>query len=482
MRIPTFLAVLLSSWVAIAAEPETELTAAAQKSLQHGVEFFHRHVARHGGYVYKYSADLQKSEGEGETDRHTIWVEPPGTPSVGMAFLTVYERTKDAACLVAAKDAGEALIQGQFRSGGWAASITFDPEVRVKYAYRVDPPSQKRQYNVSTFDDDKTPAAMRFLMHLDRVLDFKDERVHESVQYALDAVLKAQFPNGGWAQSFEEPPNPADFPVRKASYPDDWPRMYPGGNYNKFYTFNDNNISRTIETLLLAGEIYGEARYRDAALKAGDFIILAQMPEPQPAWAQQYDFDMHPVWARKFEPASVTGGESQPVAGTLMDLFIQTGDRKFLEPVPKALDYFRRSLLPNGKLARFYELKTNRPLYMTKDYQLTYDDSDVPDHYAFQINSNLDRLQKRYDEISRMSDQDLQTERDKKPKLGTAASLAKPVSEIIAAQDDRGAWVEHGRLNYYGKSDDTDRIISAATFIKHLDVLSQYLAAETAAK
>ena len=40
------------------------------------------------------------------------------------------------------------------------------------------------------------------------------------------------------------------------------------------------------------------------AERAGDFILAAQMPEPQPAWAQQYDAAMHPAWARKFEPAS----------------------------------------------------------------------------------------------------------------------------------------------------------------------------------
>ena len=47
-----------------------------------------------------------------------------------------------------------------------------------------------------------------------------------------------------------------------------------------------------------------------AARRGGDFILLAQMPEPQPAWAQQYNARMEPAWARRFEPASITGGES----------------------------------------------------------------------------------------------------------------------------------------------------------------------------
>lgn len=66
-----------------------------------------------------------------------------------------------------------------------------------------------------------------------------------------------------------------------------------------------------------------------------------------------------------------------------MRLYIRTGGRKYLAPIPRALAYLKASQLPDGLLARFYELKTNKPLYFTKDYQLTHDDSDVPTHYGF---------------------------------------------------------------------------------------------------
>ena len=55
-----------------------------------------------------------------------------------------------------------------------------------------------------------------------------------------------------------------------------------------------------------------------------------------------------------------------------MQLYRETGQRKFLEPVPRALAYLNRSRLPDGKLARFYELRTNKPLFFTADYQLTF--------------------------------------------------------------------------------------------------------------
>src|SRR4029077_9180464 len=104
-------------------------------------------------------------------------------------------------------------------------------------------------------------------------------------------------------------------------------------------------------------------RYRAAAERGGAFLILAQMPEPQPAWAQQYDRKMHPVWDRKFEPPAITGLESQDALETLLLLHRKTGDRKYLAPIPRALDYLKKSRLPDGRIARFYELKTNRPFY-----------------------------------------------------------------------------------------------------------------------
>ena len=61
-----------------------------------------------------------------------------------------------------------------------------------------------------------------------------------------------------------------------------------------------------------------------------------------------------------------------------MKIYRVTGDKKYLEPIPRALAYLKKSRLPDGRLARYYELKTNRPLYMTRDgdeYSLTYDDS-----------------------------------------------------------------------------------------------------------
>ncbi len=468
-------AALVSS---VASAADDSLPGRATGALRQAVEFYSRQVASHGGYVYRYSADLAKREGEGKTGPDTVWVQPPGTPAVGMAYLDAFERTGEAYLLDAAKAAGECLIQGQLRSGAWNASIEFAADVRKKHAYRVDPPTKKPGRNWSTFDDDKSQSAIRFLSRLDKALDFQDARVHEAITFALDAVLKSQFPNGAWPQGFQEFPDPAKYPIVRASYPETWPRKYPGGDYWVYYTFNDNAIGDTVDTLLLAADVYQEPRYRQAALRAGEFILLAQMPEPQPAWAQQYDFDMHPVWARKFEPPAISGSESQEILKTLLKLYVQTGDRKFLEPVPRAIGYLQRSALPDGQLARFYELQTNKPLYFTRQYELTYDDSDMPTHYSFKVGNGLAGLSQQYERLSQLTGEQLAKLRTPAPdKLAMTSQLEAQTRQLVAALDERGAWVEDGRLRYHGDADDTRRVIDSSTFIKNLGVLSRYVGA-----
>ncbi len=446
--------------------------------LKRAVAFFRTEVSVQGGYLWQYSADLSKREGEGRAKATTAWVQPPGTPTVGEAYLTAYLLTGEPFLLDAAVEAAHALVRGQLLSGGWDYRIEFDPQDRRRYAYRVDDNRSGRR-NTTTLDDDTTQAALRFLMHVDQTLQFQDTAVHDAVRYALDRLLAVQYPNGAWPQRFVEPPDPAKFPVLPASYPETWSRTWPRPDYKSYYTFNDNTMADMVRTLFEAAEIYNDPRYDRAARKTGDFILLAQMPEPQPAWAQQYDARMHPAWARKFEPPAVTGGESQGVLRILLTVYRKTGDRKYLKPVPRALAYLKRSRLPDGRLARFYELKTNRPLYFTKDYRLTYSSDDVPTHYAFVVDSHLSQIESEYRRLLQTPPSKLKEFRlwRKPSPPRRSRSLARRAAEALRALDQRGAWVETGRLRYHGPDDDTRRIISTRTFCNRLRTLAQYLAA-----
>jgi hypothetical protein len=241
-------------------------------------------------------------------------------------------------------------------------------------------------------------------------------------------------------------------------------------------------VATLVETLFEAGRTYAdcpEAKFsalaKDcgrAAERAGDFLILAQMPDPQPAWAQQYNFEMHPAWARKFEPPAISGGESQGALRTLMRIYRETGNKKYLEPIPKTLAYLRASRLPDGRLARFYELRSNRPLYVTREYQLTYEDGDLPSHYSFKVSDQTDKIAAEYERLRKIPKEPLQTEKETR-----SAPAQVEVKEIIAALDARGRWVERGKLRYHGPNDDTSEVIRSAIFIRNMEKLSNYLRA-----
>lgn len=463
---------------AFAADPPSHTE--ARKALEKAVSFFRNDVSASGGYLWQYSANLKLREGENGATATQAWVQPPGTPTVGEALLEAYLLCGEPVLLDSAKATGHALVQTQLVSGGWDYRLEFDPRERSGWQFLVDQQAglklSPKAKNVTTLDDDNTQSALRFLMKLDTVLDHRDKPLHSCIEYALSSLLKAQYPNGAWPQRFSEPPNPADFPVLKASYPDTWPREYPKLDYRSYYTFNDDTIADLIDTMFLAAELYKAPQYAAAAERAGDFIILAQMPDPQSAWAQQYNAKMQPAWARRFEPASVTGGESQGVIRILMTIYRHTGKDKYLTPIPKALDWLERSKLPDGRLARFYELKTNRPLYFTKKYELTYDDSDLPTHYGFQIGSSVKRLRTEFDQIRSQPRETTPLWTTDRRKPGNSNSLRAEVRQLVDSMDTRGAWLEEGRLKDVG-DDRAQPIITTKTFIRNLRTLSRYLAA-----
>lgn len=466
--IPVFLTIALQL---LCHGAEADLQEEARAGLRKAVGFFREKVSLHGGYLWRYSADLKKKEGEGKVGDTTAWVQPPGTPFVGEALLEAHACTGEEYYLEAARETAGALVKAQLHSGGWDYRIEYDPADRKKYAYRVDGPAGKKARDISVLDDNTTQAALAFLICFDRATGFKEQTVHEAVTYALESLLKAQFPNGAWSQVYRGPvDDPAKYPVKAAGYRKDDEHTHVKA-YWELYTLNDNLLRDAVETLFLAAEVYGEKRFSDAALKAGDFLVLAQMPDPQPGWAQQYDYEMHPCWARKFEPPAITGGESQGAMLLLLDLYERTGKRAYLDAVGKALPYYRRSLLPDGRLARFYELKTNKPLYFTREYELTFSDADMPTHYSFKVSSGLSKIEKRHKELGAKPWQ---------PPGKAGPSRARPsasaVRVVLGAMDERGAWVEEGALRYWGGSDPTRKIIDPRTFVENVRMLAAYVA------
>lgn len=447
---------------------DQDLRSQAAATMRKAAEFYRAQVASQGGYVYHYTLDLKTRWGEGLATETQIWVQPPGTPTVGMAYLKAYYATGDRFYLDAAREAAEAIVYGQLESGGWTNSVDFNPRGEVAQ-YRN---GRGRGKNNSSLDDGQTQSAIRLLIRADAALGFQHKEIHEAAQVALDALLAAQFPNGAFPQVWTGPV--AKQPIVKASYPDyDWRTEGRIKEYWTMYTLNDNVAGHVTGSLIDAGRGYRDEKYKKALQRLGDFLILAQMPEPQPGWAQQYNYQMKPIWARKFEPPGVSGDETQEALETLMKIYRVTGDRKYLEPIPSGLAYLKRSLLPDGQLARYYELTTNKPLYMVRDgktYSLTYDDSNLPEHYGWKTKSRLDDIEKRYNNLLQ-GVQSSETPRE---------DLEVQTRQIIADLDDQGRWIrtyQGERLVGQPKFAPGSPYISSEVFSQNLETLSEYLQA-----
>jgi hypothetical protein len=240
----------------------------------------------------------------------------------------------------------------------------------------------------------------------------------------------------------------------------------------------------------------------------------------------------------------------------LLLLYRETGKRKYLEPLPRALAYYRRSILPDVDnpsvirrracpartpcVARFYELKTNRPLYVTKGtrvtaldqgttnvdgYELSYTDASVITHYGVLVSGGAyAEIEREYNELQNADPASL-TRADRlrglSPWTGTrplagsggageSLNLESRVRAVIDAMDPRGAWVEEGTIGkanrlvsvfaagdlvvtlagkalpmkendtlevFAGPEPPKQRIIRSRTFAENIGVLTAYLAA-----
>ncbi|MEZ6132755.1 MAG: pectate lyase [Planctomycetaceae bacterium] len=456
-----------------------DLKTDARQAISKAAGYYVREVAVHGGYVYYYSPDLKKRHGEGPATATQIWVQPPGTPTVGLALLDAYEATQEPWLLEAATAAAEALIYGQLQSGAWTNSIDFNPRGQTAQ-YRN---GKGKGRNFSTLDDGISQAALQLLMRIDKAHMFRHPAVRDAVQTGLDAMLAAQFDNGAFPQGWDETPVAVTQPIKKASFPEyDWRTEGRIREYWDMYTLNDGAAGTIAQTLLVADRIYGtpsttaelqpDLRYRKALQRLGEFLILAQLPEPQPAWAQQYSFQMHPIWARRFEPAAVASRESQDVIRTLMKIAAVTEDDRYLKPIPAALQYLQRSLLPDGRLSRYYELQSNRPLYMSrsgKNYSLTYDDRDLPNHYGWKIQSEIAELTAAYtDAVQHRSPT-------------TARISPAEVQQILNDLDDSHRWLSRydgEPLSGQPKFADGEQYLNSDVFSRNLTKLSEFILSE----
>ena len=445
-------------------EPETVLN-----SMKRAVSFYRENLSVDGGYASSWSLDPIIGQTETSEGPTVFSIQPHGTTTVGLAMLKAWQATGEKEFLEGAIESGEALAGCQLSSGGWSSDFDWDPVLMAKYHIRKnldggDRDAGKRRHR-STLDDNKTQSAIVLLLELAVLPEVKDnEEIQRAWQFGFDSLLAAQRSDGGWPQQFEGPAKP-DQPVLKASFPESWPREYPKESYSHLVTLNDGNLYQVMKLLLLVRELTGSTDALDSAKQLGDFLLRAQMPGPQPAWAQQYNGAMHPAWARKFEPPAISSVESLGAAEALFELWIATGESKYRGAIEPALQWLESSQLENGEWARFYELQTNRPLYCEAEtYRVTYDDRDLPSHYAFQVGGvdrKIESLRNRLAKSPEQLRKDRLFPKELEARHKLARSFKGKVQHALKTQHPGGFWLRNGRVD-------------AREFVKQMTVLSDY--------
>lgn len=379
--------------VPAAAQSPAEIEATMKRATQFMVE----KASTNGGYVWSYLPDKSRRWGEIEAYPSMIWVQPPGTATVGHLYLDAFHATADEFYYRAAERAAEALMAGQHRSGGWNYFIDFaGPESTRKWyatigrnAWRME--EFQHSGDNGTFDDAGTAEAMQLLLRM--YLEKRDPKFKPALDKAIGFVLESQYPNGGWPQRWPHDPK----------YPE----------YGSYITFNDDVAAENIRFLIMVYQTLGEARVLDHIRRAMEIFLVTQQPAPQAGWGLQHRLDLKPAAARSYEPLALATHTTAANVEQLMNFYRLTGDRRFLDRIPQALDWLASVRLPKGKerngraFPTFIEIGTNRPLYVHRRgsnvvngrYYVDYDPEATLGHYSAFRSIDLEKLRRQYAEL-----------------------------------------------------------------------------------
>jgi PelA/Pel-15E family pectate lyase len=283
-----------------------------------------------------------------------------------------------------ARKMADAAVSFQTPSGGWSKGVEFDQGLRkpgMHWTLKAD-----GWYYVGTFDNNVFMGSMTSLAKIYQAT--KDPKHSAAFLKGLDYIFDAQFPNGGW------------------------PQNYPlAGGYHDEVTYNDNAMTNIVGLLrdVANGQpeysFVDEARRAKArtAMEAGLRCILKTQIVQNgklTAWCAQYDpITLLPAAARKFEVASLSGWESADIVRFLMSIESPTPEIK--NAIESAVAWFESmkitgfevvssknaeggtafTLVPNPNAkplwARFYELGTGRPIFVTREPKVYYNLSDL---------------------------------------------------------------------------------------------------------
>lgn len=328
--------------------------AAILTAMKKATTFMVEKVAHKGGYVWSYLPDRSRQWGEMEAKKTMIWIQPPGTPSMGHLYLDAYHATEDEDYYRAAEQVAGALAAAQHPSGGWNYIYDFAGEASLrdwyntigKNAWRLE---EFQHYDGNaTFDDAGTAEASKFFLRL--YAEKKDPKHKATLDKAIQFVLDSQYPIGGW------------------------PQRYPlVAGYTAYVTFNDDVAAENMDFLLSCYQVLGDTRLLDPIVRGMNAFVVTQLGPPQAGWGLQHTLDLLPAGARTYEPKALVTHTSARNIELLVRFYYLTGETKFLARIPQALEWLDKTALPPGVAPAgrthptFVELGTNEPLYVHRE-------------------------------------------------------------------------------------------------------------------
>jgi len=389
--------------IGLAAPAFAQSRGAIERTMRRATIFMVEKASTGGGYVWSYLPDMSRRWGEIEAKPSMIWVQPPGTATMGHLFLDAFHATGDEYYYQAAEKVGGALIRGQHRSGGWNYFIDFAGPSSTKHWYETIGRNAWRMEEFqhhsdnATFDDMGTSESAQFLLRL--YLEKSDPKYRPALERAVAFVLDSQYPSGGWPQRWPFDPG------------------YPA--YQSYITFNDDVAAENVKFLTMVYQHLGDTRALDAVHRGMNIYLLTQQGAPQAGWALQYTLDLKPVAARTYEPNALSTGTTASNVEQLMAFYRITGDRRFLARIPEALAWLESVRLAESREGRnfptFVEIGSNRPIYVHRrgsnvvngEYYWDYSPEATLGHYSAFRKVDVAKLRRDYEALLKTSPAEL---------------------------------------------------------------------------
>ncbi len=393
------------STTGLSAQSGSKLSQEAEQTMLKATRFMVEKVSTNGGYLWYYTPDLSRRWGEMEAYKTMIWLQNPGTTSVGHMLLDAYRATGDEYYYQAAAKAANAIVWGQSSEGGWNYVIDFAGDKSLKQWYNTIGKNGWRleefqhYYGNSTYDDNITSNAARFLLRM--YVTKMDPAYKPALDKAISFILKSQYPNGAWPQRY-----PLMYDFSKEGHPD----------YTSYYTYNDDVIWQNIHFLIQCYLTLGEQRFLDPIKRGMNFYLISQ--DGCGGWGQQMDLNLETAGARTYEPKALLPRNTAAIVLQLLDFYQFTGDRKFLNPIPAAIHWLEQTVLPADKTensrythAKFLELGTNKPLYPHRKgsnvkygyYYVDGNDENLLSHYGGKSYIDIQELKNEYKRVFSMT-------------------------------------------------------------------------------